>query len=518
MKPIVTIALLLGLLSACGNEGGSNGVGQLPAGSRNDGNCPAPPASPVELTAVENVEFYADRFNFQIRDIQQDGQILRFQSSNYDFVYCNETWTVQRGTYQAPPPKTWEEQQAELEDPTYQSFEVNGQLYYYRAYLDPSPLANPNQLSQRVIFEIVPPGQDEPIVTTLYTVQQLRNANLGAELSDPREIHGIVYRDRPLWVVSAYKGEGFSGIATFITYDPEQETVIISQPPEIAGQVITDLKVSPDDTLWMTTQLSGEGNPFYPGMGLVSYQPPANSLQGGQVRSFHVRNSPLLGAIPTRIHMDGNTLWVGTGNGICQVNTQQVETAQGWDCWRFALMVEGDNRTIALHSHSQSENPSAEMTLNDPLEVLWWVPGGESVSDPGRYEVRYEPGFEATLREGRRFWGFDPEDFPPDYLYPLYWSGSEWHWNGDRFIRGFDAVSLNFFGGGPPAIRQDPDNYDFPPDLRAVRGDLTILDIQDETMNIRHHSAWIDDKQLSPYLTLLPVQQVENPQGDPLLP
>ncbi|NJL82479.1 MAG: hypothetical protein HC890_05040 [Chloroflexaceae bacterium] len=52
-----------------------------------------------------------------------------------------------------------------------------------------------------------------------------------------------------------------------------------------------------------------------------------------------------------------------------------------------------------------------------------------------RYEIRYEPGFTVTLAEGAQTWS---AAYGEDYNLrpwqpPLFWSGVEWHWGGDRF-------------------------------------------------------------------------------------
>ena len=91
-------------------------------------------------------------------------------------------------------------------------------------------------------------------------------------------------------------------------------------------------------TFWLATQIAGEGNPYLPGTGLVAYRP-TKYFRLGSAITYHVRNSPIVGAIPTQLKPESDRLWVGTGNGICEVKWQEADSDRSWSCWRFALMA-----------------------------------------------------------------------------------------------------------------------------------------------------------------------------------
>ena len=98
----------------------------------------------------------------------------------------------------------------------------------------------------------------------------------------------------------------------------------------------------------------------------------------------------------------------------------------------------------------------------------------------------------------------------------LYWIGSNWHWNGDRFVRGLDEVELNMFGGGPMGIGSEP-TQDYIYDHNAIRGDLELLELTENTTKVKYYSAWVEDSLLQPYLTLVPHDIPAKIKSNPLL-
>ncbi|NEO28208.1 MAG: hypothetical protein F6K03_15340, partial [Kamptonema sp. SIO4C4] len=401
----------------------------------------------------------------------------------------------------------------QLADPPYQTVEFQGKTYQYRTRLDPNPfedMAN-NTEARRVLLEILPPNQDTPLIQELYTLEDVRNAELGFSLAYPDIVNHLPWQDRILWSISAPQGEGFTGIATLVTYHPETQNIEIIQPDPIQGQIITDLALTDTDpaTLWMTTKTSGEGNPYLPGLGLVRYDPDQQT-----VTSHHIRNSPMVGAIPTHLWIDAEDLWVSTGNGVCQVQWQDSQNRDSWTCWRYAVLADPPAE-IDLYATSGDADPATTLEPVAPLELLWKTPLFNPEAAQRRYEVYYEDGFVATVDEGKNDWSDTDWDVPP-YFAPVYWPGRQWHWNGDRFQRGFDEVSLNVVGGGPIGIGTTftyPENV---PNTHAIRGDLTLLELTETQTTVRHHSGWIEEDGISPYMTILPVDPVENPEPNPL--
>jgi hypothetical protein len=498
MKRTIALLLFVSLLGACNRQAQNN----LP--KSNTANCPAPPESPPAL--VDPLERDTlNPFDFQIKNIVANEAFLRFQSLNYDFIFCrgNESWTVEKGTFD-PADLLFEGQVS------YQTVTLQGQTYQYRAVLDPDFTSG--RRSEKAVLELIPPGATEPIVTTLYTRADIQKANLGVDLAYPEFAIAIPYGDRLLISISAPRGEGFSGIATFALYDPQSQEIELKQPDVIKEQIVTDIAIageSENPKIWLTTQTSSEGNPYLPGMGLVSYD-----LDSETVTAYHVRNSPLVGTIPTQLWMDGATLWVGTGNGICSLPWQEASRSDRWQCWRFAVMANLANGGITLYDRLAAQKPALTLEA-DRVEVLWRSPLAYEDNAAGRYEVAYEEGFTTSVVGGKTAWS-RLGGTTQEYLAPLYWPGAEWHWNGRRFQRGFDSVALNLVGGGALGIGQAGFNPERPPDVAVMRGDLDLLELTTGKTEVRYYSGWVDEALLSPYVAIVPVQPILESQPNPL--
>ncbi|MGK7927085.1 MAG: hypothetical protein AB4290_17880 [Spirulina sp.] len=496
MKRTIALLFFVGLLGACDRQAARQS-------QSNAVNCPTPPASAIALVAPSQQDI-PNYFNFQIQNIEANEDIIRFQSPNYDFVFCrgNRNWTVEKGTWVSSEPVFGGEV-------PYQTVEFQGQTYQYRAILDPDFTSG--RRSQKAVLELIPPEATEPIITTLYTLEDIQKANLGFDLAYPEFVSALPEGDRLLISISAPRGEGFAGIATLAFYNPQDRTVELKQPEKIKGQIITDIAIAgtgADPTIWMTAQLSGEGNPYLPGMGLVSYD-----LDSDTVTAYHVRNSPLVGAIPTKLWVDGEELWVGTGNGICRTDWQEATRADRWECWRFAVMADLANGGVTVYDRLAAKKPALTLEA-DKVEVLWRSPLTYEENAAARYEIVYEEGFTTSVAEGKSTW---PREYgTEEYLSPLYWPGAEWHWNGKHFQRGFDEVSLNLVGGGPWGIGQTGFNPKTPPDVAAIRGNLDLLELTGTKTEVRYHSGWVDEALLSPYVAIVPTQPISNPQPNPL--
>ncbi|NES83720.1 MAG: hypothetical protein F6K10_21185, partial [Moorea sp. SIO2B7] len=154
----------------------------------------------------------------------------------------------------------------------------------------------------------------------------------------------------------------------------------------------------------------------------------------------------------------------------------------------------------------------------DTVEVYWWSLR-DNQSREGRYEVEYKPGFTVKLNEGAKSWAefYGSSDLVPTGEAPVFWVGRDWHWQGDRFVRGFDQVPLNFFGGGPLGISPQRVDYNKPHDIHAMRGELDLLNLSKDSTEVKYYSGWVDDELLKPYLTIIPTQQAQTVKPNPLV-
>jgi hypothetical protein len=527
-KRIFTILSLVGLLNACTSQ--TNPSSQAVA---NAGNCPTESVPlPVTIsTPPKEGDNYYNPFDYHIHNIVADANTVNFQTYKYDFVFCrgNNIWTVKPGTLptELQPSQNGAAYYKDLENPPYKKIDFNGKTYQYRVILEPNPFPIDQQRPepQKVVFELIIPDTQQPQRQTLYTLNELTEGKFGATLGVPRITAAINNDARLFFSVASEQGEGANGIATIVGYDPQKNESIIIKPKEIRTQQITDLVITGDSanpTFWMGTQISGEGNGYLPGMGLVAYRPNPQNLNSGSVKSYNVNNSPIVGIIPDKLKLENDTLWVGTGNGICQVKWQAADAPKSWSCKRFALFMKLPAEGIPLYNTSMSKNPAATLspaTTGETVEVLWFSPV-DFQTYKGRYEVRYSDGFTVTLDER------GAETLPQDIakireeIEPgkpsFYWAGSEWHWNGARFVRGFDEVGLNLVGGGPRGIGSDKLEPNGMPSSNAMRGDFDLLNLTGKSTSVRYYSGWVDADKINVSLTVVPHELPENPQSNPL--
>ncbi|WP_198016681.1 hypothetical protein [Rubidibacter lacunae] len=239
---------------------------------------------------------------------------------------------------------------------------------------------------------------------------------------------------------------------------------------------------------------------------------------------YHLRNSPIVGAIVSHLSLDGEILWVGTGNGICAVGWQRIEYANAWECWRVALQAELPVEGITLYKSLLSGETGASLTPDyetETVEVLWESPLDYDFSAT-RYEVRYASGFAVELPEtGASTWSElygDRGRVDSNRLPPVNWDGLAWRWNGERFVRGFDAIALNYVGLGPAGIANFQDfDPERPVDVYALRGDLQLDRLTNDSTSLTYFSGWVDADELVPRASLVPVQFPKSPQPNPLI-
>lgn len=522
-QPKITLFSLILLLSSCATQ---TKLSSQTIAKTED--CPTTSTLPIETSKAQG--FY-ENFSYQIRNIISEESTVKFQTPKYDFVFCrgNNKWAVQPGTLpsELQRPEAGAEYQKELANPRFKTIDFNGKNYQYRVILEPNPFPiGQNRIEpQKVVFELISPDSKQTQRQTIYTLNQLRQEKIGQSLGVPTVTAAIKHDNKLFWSVASEQGEGFNGIATIVSYAPQNNSSVIIQPEAVKGQQINDLAITGNAnnlTFWMATKIGGEGNPYLPGMGLVAYRPEPGSLKSGTVKFYNVNNSPIVGAIPEKLKLDNDQLWVGTGNGICQVKWQNPDDSNSWNCQRFAIVTQLPKTGIPLYNSVGSKKPAATLFPNkngEMQEVLWFAPL-DFQNPQGRYEVRYPQGFTATLNEqGVTFLSKEVEQIRAKTQpgkHPFYWAGSEWHWNGSRFVRGLDEVALNLVGSGPRGITSNQSLPNRLPNSLAIRGDLDLLSLSKTATSVKYYSGWIDDANIKLYLTTLPQERPDVVKVNPL--
>ena len=535
MKKIIPIFGIALLLNACvsGFKTSSQANNNIKPQAKN-----CPKTTVVSLPAVKKNENFYDRFDFHIRNIATDADTVRFQSLKQDFVFCrsNNSWTVQPGTLpkELQPQTNYAAFAQETVNPQLKNINFQGKTYQYRVVREPkfslgenSNISRPNEpepAKDKVVFELVTPNGKKPQKQTLYTLKDLQDAGvkagysaIGSQLGFPRITSAVIYDNRIWWSVAFEQGEGNNGIATIISYDPQTDKFSLIQPEQLWSTQITDLAITGDGknpTFWMGTNVSGEGNLYIPAKGLVAYRPNSQNPNSGSLTAYTVDNSPLVGAIPDKLKLENDQLWVSTANGVCRVNWQTADN-RDWSCWQFTVMAKLPSDGLPLYSALTNKTPAVSLSGNNSkdVEVLWWSPTNFQTLQ-GRYEVRYPQGFTVEVDEGGSIYEFQ-RSLPPGKP-PVFWPGFQWHWNGDRFVRGLDEVSLNLVGGGPRGIGSGQLSPDAPINWNAMRGDLELLQLSAKSTSVKYYSGWVDAAKLQPYLTVVPQKQPQNPQTNPL--
>ncbi|MEM9944727.1 MAG: hypothetical protein AAF810_01500 [Cyanobacteria bacterium P01_D01_bin.36] len=494
------------------------------------------------LSTAENTPVF-EQFNFRPLEISTGGNSVTITTAHHIFSLCetNGQWSIASAkAAEDEEPFNYEQLLAEIADPNYETVELGGESYEYRIRLQANWLTeqlkpettNPEAISSdseeteapatatedAVFFELKTPD-GELIIQQLYTVSELRSAGLGASLGEP-SIVGAIAAGADLWfAATASQGEGNSGFASLIQYSSQTQELTVERPESLQGDQLTSLAITGSAegdsdqplTLWIGTQRSGEGNPYFPADGLVSYQPSDNKLT-----THTTTNSPLVGAIPHRLAVEEDTLWVATGDGLCQVDWQTAESPDGWSCWRFTATADIPSEGVDLYSSFLATEPAAELK-DESVEVLWVSQSYDVPEDEPfvRYEVAYAPGFETQLSQGgyritnevaqRAAGGTD-----------LFWPGTQWHWTGEQFARSLDEVSLNLVGGGPRGLVAADRRGGFDFDNYAIRGDFDLLALTDDATKVRYYSGWINGEAVTVYPTVVPVDSAAADEENPL--
>jgi len=481
-----------------------------------------PTVSLTELLSDEKQPYFY-RFNYHIQNLVEDANTIKFQTRNSDFVFNrkNGSWTVHPGSIPSNFVSQEKKHSAALSrstNPPYETIKFKGKTYQYRVNLKGTSEPPDCQKEAKAVIELITPGSKQPRTQTLYT---------GGCLSFPYITTAKIYGNRLWWSLAFPQGEGFSGKTTLVGYDPQQDKWMVIHPQGMGNQEIVDFEFAGDPnrpTIWMATKLSGECVNYVEGMGLVAYRPDSSDFQSGSVTSYRVDNSPLIGAIPDKLLLESDKLWVGTGNGVCQLQLSAPNNPESWKCWRFALMAELPTKGLPLYSALLNQTPAVTLnssTTGQTVEVLWWLPTDQRMSDKpirrkGRYEVRYDKGFTVTLNgQGATLWSefYGSSTKPPVWFPPVNWCGWGWHWNGDRFVRGFDDAPVEGGCGIPRAIGPEGSVTGSP---NALRGDLELLNLSRNSTTVKYYSGWVDDALLKPYLSVVPQERPKNFKPNPL--
>lgn len=450
-----------------------------------------------------------ERFDFRPTDVSATDGTLTFKGKRYSFTFCkrDRTWGIAALNPASETEADYATYLETLSDPEYEAVTSNEQTYRARVRLDASWLDNQSDASEdreQVIFEMIKPGDSETISQVLYTNAEIIAQELGASAGVPVLTRSIANEDSLWWSIGFEQGEGASGITTIVQYKIETDELILWQPPDLGPAQITDLAVTGTEqelTLWLGTQYSGEGNPYLPAKGLVAYRPIADTLT-----TYTVENSPMVGAIPTRLWTDADTLWVATGSGACEVKWPSIDISDSWDCWRFATMADiPANQT--LYASLLAENSIDTTETSSAVELLWVTDTDISTPEATiRYEINYPSGITTTLNQGADYY-IGPNNQDDGYFW---WPGGEWSWNGERFVRYWDQVATNYVGGGPQGI--GPDEYEnYIIDWKTMRGEFELVNLTQDSTEITYYSAWIDGANIEPWVT---VMEVANPSLD----
>ncbi|NEP61690.1 MAG: hypothetical protein F6K31_32850 [Symploca sp. SIO2G7] len=487
-------------------------AGQTTATDSDAASC-GPMATQVPLHSTAELPF--ERFDFRPNEVEVTETTLSFKGQRYGFTFCkrDRTWGVQSLEFTPASEADYLDYYDSLANPDYKTVTSQTQTYQARVRLDAPWLVEEqesNAPSERVIFELIKPGENQPVAQVLYTNTDIVDRELGSTAGVPTITRTLTTADALWWAIGFEQGEGASGITTVVQYQIQTDQIVLWQPSELGNAQITDLALTTVDDepiLWLGTQYSGEGNPYLPAKGLVAYRPTIDTIQ-----AYTTENSPLIGAIPTRLWAEDTILWVATGNGVCAVQWATIAASDSWDCWQFTARANvADNQ--ALYASLLADLPFAQLdAATSPVELLWLAETDIFTPDsPKRYEIGYDPGIVTQLNEGADYYVEPKNNIDDGYFW---WPGKDWSWNGQRFVRPWDQVAVNHVGGGPQGI--GPSNYGtYVSDWQIMRGEFELLNLTQKTTDIRYYSAWIDAAGIEPWVT---VTKAANPPLDQINP
>ncbi|MBT9310989.1 hypothetical protein [Leptothoe kymatousa] len=474
----------------------------------------APMAQQVPLRPATENELPFEQFDFRPTTVTETEDTLTFAGNRYSFTFCkrDRTWGIDTVAPRRQTEEDYDAYYENLSNPEYAPInQPGGDTYEARVRLDAAWLDNPNNAEnnlEQVVFELIKPGTTQPSSTVLYTNGDIIERELGASAGVPHVSRALATADSLWWAIGFEQGEGASGITTLVQYQPATDEIKVWQPTALNSTQINDLAITGNGhnaTLWLGTQYSGEGNPYLPAQGLVAYQPAQNATA-----THTVENSPLVGAIPTRLWTVDQQLWVASGSGICEIDGAAANNNEAWTCWQFTTMADTPAGQ-ALYPSLLADTPTEQTDQAAPAEILW-VADQEvtTIDNILRYEVKYAPGITTTVDQGADYYA-GPDDNPEDGYF--WWPGRDWSWNGHRFTRHWDQVALNYVGGGPNGISAG-DDANYVADWLTMRGDFELVSITEDSTELTYYSAWVDAEDLAPWVTVTPVEPPQ-PSDDP---
>jgi hypothetical protein len=193
-------------------------------------------------------------------------------------------------------------------------------------------------------------------------------------LSRPR-VSEVWDDGRYLWVPLSYsRAEDHYGLGTLVRVDALTGEVEVFQPPPLATSSLTHAATAAF-AVWLGTADETASGPS-PTRGLVRFDPVS-----GRTESHLPGPGSILGRVITALEAEGDTLWIGTDEGICRYRVRQKR----WTCWRPVPMVR------VLGQVEVSNRPGGEVTRR---------------LHRGDYEVRWATGdsLEVITREAVQGW------------------------------------------------------------------------------------------------------------------
>ena len=144
----------------------------------------------VALQSETDIELPFERFDFRPTSVEATESTLTFKGRRYAFTVCkrDRTWGVEALDVEPPKEEDYAEYFASLGDPDYEPITSQNQTYEARVrldapWIDEEPVSE-NDLEQ-VVFELIKPGESEPVAQVLYTNTDIIERELGASAGVP---------------------------------------------------------------------------------------------------------------------------------------------------------------------------------------------------------------------------------------------------------------------------------------------------------------------------------------------
>jgi len=277
---------------------------------------------------VDAADISRDLLYHPARSIELRGDAVLFRAAEYTYTHdlATGTWKVTREKNTLPAARSLSSYRNERLGVEYrfkgESTDDEG-ILEIRAGSDPEPLLrlvlwNRTQLASAWAAKLREemPGRTEKQITE------------EVEPAEP-EVAAVVDGGTRLWLaIRHYAGEGWLGLGTVVTFDPQEKQARAFQPQDLATSSVTHMIEAGGD-LWLGTLWQREAGDE-PAAGLVRFDPAS-----GEIQSYGPGSSPLVGSIITALRADEKQVWVGTDTGMCRVTL----AGKLWSCWRIVPTV-----------------------------------------------------------------------------------------------------------------------------------------------------------------------------------